>query len=85
MAIAIVAADDDEGFMSTKMGMISTMTKTMANIVILIVIIVILVKGQCSLSVAALTTAFAVFQKTRPGVRMTVMVMILMLMRISTK
>ena len=49
------------------------------------VIIVILVKGQCSLSVAALTTAFAVFQKTRPGVRMTVMVMILMLMRISTK
>ena len=24
-------------------------------------------KGQCPLSVAALTTAFAVFQKTRPG------------------
>ena len=24
-------------------------------------------KGQCSLSVAALTAAFAVFQKTRPG------------------
>ena len=67
MAITIVAAEDDEGFMSTKMVMMSTMIKTMRKMVILIVIIVILVKGQCSLSVAALTTAFAVFQKTRPG------------------
>ena len=69
MAITIVAAEDDEGFMSTEMvmTMMPTMIKTMSKMVILIVIIVILVKGQCSLSVAALTAAFAVFQKTRPG------------------
>ena len=51
--------------MPMMMTTMSTMMMTM--MVIMNVILVILVKGQCSLSVAALTAAFAVFQKTRPG------------------